>query len=166
MPNKLDGLCHCGCGQKTTIARKTNTAKGWIKGQPISYIQYHNMRLHPLRKCTNWKGDAVGESAARLRAHRLYRNIGPCTMCGNLKSERHHKDGNPRNNNSENIQILCHYHHMEVDGRLKQVAGFAAKRKETHICAGRGEQWPIRCETCGQYISYETGKQVGGNACA
>ena len=28
IPNHNDGLCECGCGEKTTIAKKTNTGHG------------------------------------------------------------------------------------------------------------------------------------------
>jgi hypothetical protein len=64
----------------------------------------------------NWKGDAVGEEAAHGRAQRWYR-LGPCEICGNTRTERHHKDSNPLNNEPENVMILCRRHHMMVDGR-------------------------------------------------
>lgn len=35
------GLCECGCGQRTAIARWTNTAKGWIRGQPKRFVNGH-----------------------------------------------------------------------------------------------------------------------------
>jgi lambda repressor-like predicted transcriptional regulator/Mor family transcriptional regulator len=38
------GLCICGCGQPTPIARQTDTAAGWVKGKPIPYIQFHGAR--------------------------------------------------------------------------------------------------------------------------
>lgn len=39
-----NGYCHCGCGQKTKIATKTRTEAGWIKGQPLRYIDGHYNR--------------------------------------------------------------------------------------------------------------------------
>lgn len=36
------GLCLCGCGQPTPIAKQTNKRYGYIKGQPIRYIHNHN----------------------------------------------------------------------------------------------------------------------------
>jgi hypothetical protein len=36
------GTCQCGCGQSTTIATKTTTREGWIKGQPKRFISGHN----------------------------------------------------------------------------------------------------------------------------
>lgn len=37
------GQCHCGCGQKTEIATRTQTAKGWVKGEPKKYIKHHHL---------------------------------------------------------------------------------------------------------------------------
>lgn len=49
------GYCHCGCGQKTKVSPETSTAKGWIKGIPRKYLNYHNILVggthHP-----HWKG--------------------------------------------------------------------------------------------------------------
>jgi|SRR5579863_1464187 len=39
------GLCHCGCGEKTTLAPHSASRGGWIKGQPIRYLAGHNKRL-------------------------------------------------------------------------------------------------------------------------
>lgn len=35
------GYCQCGCGQKTKIAERSSTRKGWVKGQPLRFIQGH-----------------------------------------------------------------------------------------------------------------------------
>lgn len=44
------GYCHCGCGEKTSIAKKTESRYGWIKGQPKRFVKGHHVRLpecHP-----------------------------------------------------------------------------------------------------------------------
>jgi hypothetical protein len=41
----MDGLCECGCGQKTPLATYTQRTRGYIKGQPVRYIQGH--QPHP-----------------------------------------------------------------------------------------------------------------------
>lgn len=33
----MNGLCRCGCGQRTALAVKTDRSKGWVKGQPLPY---------------------------------------------------------------------------------------------------------------------------------
>lgn len=35
------GYCHCGCGQKTNLAKQTIKARGHIKGQPLKFIKNH-----------------------------------------------------------------------------------------------------------------------------
>ncbi|MFZ3014346.1 MAG: hypothetical protein WA045_11635, partial [Nitrospira sp.] len=35
------GLCQCGCGEKTAIAKKTVTRLGQVKGQPYRFIYSH-----------------------------------------------------------------------------------------------------------------------------
>ena len=35
------GLCECGCGQTTPTARRTDAAKGWVKGRPLRYVRGH-----------------------------------------------------------------------------------------------------------------------------
>ncbi len=37
------GFCHCGCGQKTNLARDTNPKRGDIKGQSVKYIKGHRL---------------------------------------------------------------------------------------------------------------------------
>jgi hypothetical protein len=36
------GYCHCGCGQKTSIAPQSRTTQGWIKGQPLRFVLGHS----------------------------------------------------------------------------------------------------------------------------
>lgn len=37
----LYGYCHCGCGDKTAIAKKTKAVLGHIQGEPVDYILGH-----------------------------------------------------------------------------------------------------------------------------
>jgi hypothetical protein len=67
----------------------------------------------------NWKGNNATFSTGRARAGRWFKKNRPCKICGSLKTEKHHKDGNPLNNNPKNIEWLCRRHHQEADGRLK-----------------------------------------------
>lgn len=38
------GLCHCGCGQQTTISDQSDTASGYAAGQPKRFIRGHSGR--------------------------------------------------------------------------------------------------------------------------
>jgi hypothetical protein len=35
------GFCHCGCGQKTTVAKVTSRTQGRIRGVPVKFIRGH-----------------------------------------------------------------------------------------------------------------------------
>ena len=41
-------LCECGCGKETGLAPQKCTSRGWIKGQPVRYIQGHNFKTKPI----------------------------------------------------------------------------------------------------------------------
>jgi hypothetical protein len=66
----------------------------------------------------NWKGPNVSKAAGRARARRKF-PLTPCSVCGNPKSERHHLDDNPLNNDPTNVISLCRKDHMEADLRIK-----------------------------------------------
>jgi hypothetical protein len=36
------GLCQCGCGQNTTVPRKSNVHFGYTRGVPLRYVHGHN----------------------------------------------------------------------------------------------------------------------------
>lgn len=61
----------------------------------------------------NWKGDNISPDGGRQRAIRLY----PCPK----GKQRHHIDGNPKNNEPSNILILTSKEHMIKDGRLENI---------------------------------------------
>ena len=41
-------LCECGCGQETPLASQTNRSRGYVKGEPIRFINGHNRRKSPV----------------------------------------------------------------------------------------------------------------------
>lgn len=43
-PNTLEGLCHCGCGERTQVATCTSKRTGAVQGMPRQYITGHNFR--------------------------------------------------------------------------------------------------------------------------
>jgi DNA-binding XRE family transcriptional regulator/transposase len=61
------GLCKCGCNNPTPIARQTDTALGWVKGKPISYIQGHRpRRLTPDQEAEICQRYEAGENVPAL----------------------------------------------------------------------------------------------------
>lgn len=80
----------------------------------------------------NWQGENACKDSGRGRAQRKY-PLGPCIICGNIKTERHHVDGNPLNNLSDNVMILCRLHHMMVDGRRALLIARIVDRNKMRI---------------------------------
>src|SRR3954464_15675596 len=35
------GICGCGCGRPTSIAEKSSTRSGWVRGQPKPFLKGH-----------------------------------------------------------------------------------------------------------------------------
>jgi hypothetical protein len=81
-----------------------------------------------------WKGDNVSAATARCRTKRAFPDAESCTQCGAEPAERHHRDGNPTNNASDNVAILCRRCHMELDGRLAAFRNHpAAVEQRNHV---------------------------------
>lgn len=68
--------------------------------------------------------------AGRQRARYIFSEKQPCSVCGKVNGQRHHKDGNPDNNHPSNIAWLCPKHHVHADrlAHMKKIrpAGTAA----------------------------------------
>lgn len=43
------GMCNCGCEQKTRPAPRTDSAAGWVKGQPLRFVRNHHVRRPALQ---------------------------------------------------------------------------------------------------------------------
>lgn len=44
------GYCHCGCGQRTEIAKRTYSFCGWAKGEPKPFLSNHRPKPAPERR--------------------------------------------------------------------------------------------------------------------
>lgn len=42
------GLCHCGCGGLAPITPYNNISRGWVRGQPLRYINGHARNKSPV----------------------------------------------------------------------------------------------------------------------
>lgn len=56
----MNNLCKCGCGQKTSIAKRNRKDRGWIKGQPIPYVWGHNPTKTFLNHLMNFYRNTFG----------------------------------------------------------------------------------------------------------
>src|SRR5260370_24754103 len=125
-------LCKCGCGQTTSIPQWNDRHNGGVKGVSLRLVKGHNLRLVSFRfsqgftaNNSNWKGTKAKRGSGRDRARNWFKNLPACQVCGNPKSERHHRDDNPLNNEASNIQILCRRCHMQADGRALKLANLS-----------------------------------------
>lgn len=50
------GICQCGCGQATSIAKSTSTRYGHIAGQPVQFINHHYWRGKQGEQSPRWNG--------------------------------------------------------------------------------------------------------------
>ncbi len=44
------GFCHCGCGQRTKINTRNDTAQGKVKGEPSKWRAGHHRRDNPIER--------------------------------------------------------------------------------------------------------------------
>jgi hypothetical protein len=108
----MKGYCHCGCGELAPIATRSDTRKGWVKGEPMRFVRHHQSRgrkrsaeerqkvSRALRNLTpeqrfnhrastprgarhgNWKGDEVGYRSLHLWVDLHGVKTGRCVECG------------------------------------------------------------------------------------
>lgn len=141
------GYCHCGCGQKTNIAKQNERRRGHLKGEPMPYIQTHPASQGKGEKNYNWKGGhrydkdgyililmhehPTADSKGYIREHIL---IAERVLGKSLppKAKMHHGNENRSDNLHSNL-IVCEnntYHmllHMRI--RALRVSGHADWRK-------------------------------------
>jgi hypothetical protein len=86
--NDVDGLCGCGCGEKTSIATGNDARNGAVRGRPRRFLPGHNTRLRGRRSfgamyvvedrghdtpCWIWKGGITGSGYGAM-------SIGPSSV--------------------------------------------------------------------------------------
>jgi len=105
-------------------------------------------------------------SKGRYQARMRYAELGTCEVCGLVPAvERHHKDGDPHNNERGNVVLLCRRCHRTLDGRNAALAArapilAAAKRTDPQPCAECGRlAKPTRRGLC--HACYERRRRRG-----
>ena len=53
----------CGCGLAAPIATRGDTAKGYVKGEPIRFIKGYNNRLRIAHENPRWMDEEAGYAA-------------------------------------------------------------------------------------------------------
>lgn len=83
-------VCECGCGQETQLAPQTDTAKGWVKGQPKRFLRGHQGRIQWSRASVKGYRMAPGRTRQTLHVRRAELALGRPLPTG---AEVHHADG-------------------------------------------------------------------------
>jgi hypothetical protein len=147
------GYCQCGCGQKTSIARQTDSRRKHKKGKPIKFIHGHHARLQPNgENAHRWKGGVYKNQDRRTL---IYNPDHPRTAENNSyvfqsiliaekalgkflppKSEIHHFDNNPSNDDPSNL-VICEnrrYHFLLHRRKRAFIACGNANWRKCGIC--------------------------------
>ena len=105
------GLCKCGCGGITGIARQNDSKRGYIKGSHVDYIRGH-VKFNG-GKYTHTKGYAMikqpGHHRADKRGYVFEHILIVEKLLGRLLNDTecvHHKDKNKKNNYPDNLEVL------------------------------------------------------------
>ena len=53
VPPNPSGLCMCGCGKKTSLARQSSHFHGHLAGHPVRFVEGHSMRKSPVEYVVN-----------------------------------------------------------------------------------------------------------------
>ncbi len=68
-PPNPDGLCMCGCGETTTIAKRTDYRRQTLAGQHVRYIRGHQNHTRRGDKAIQWKGGRAAKHSGYVRAY-------------------------------------------------------------------------------------------------
>lgn len=140
------GYCQCGCGEKTRIAHQSHTKMGWVKGEPLRFINGHNSRG---KNSQYWKGGKTSVNGYVVvynpdhpRSHDnhvlehilvLEKALGHPLPEGAVV---HHRDENRKNNALDNL-VICpdqaHHALLHLRKRAYDACGHETWRK-CYLC--------------------------------
>lgn len=123
-------VCECGCGLPTKLAPQTDSAKGWIKGQPKRFLLGHQGRRQWAKSTVKGYRYATGRKRQTLHRRRAELVLGKPLPRG---AEVHHADGSK---NDDAPLVICQdrsYHSLLH--KLMRVLRAGGKPHSERICS-------------------------------
>lgn len=115
------GLCECGCGNPTPIAKYTDSRRGWVKGQPLRFIFKHVGKVLTLPVTKGYRTVNVHERVVGLHVARAERALGRSLPQGAVV---HHADGSKGDQAPLVICESAAYHRLlHIRMRVKAAGG-------------------------------------------
>ena len=123
------GLCECGCGRRTPIAKTSKPDRGQYAGYPLRFLHGHNARLFTPEQTSGWKGGRYVDRAGYILLHLPEHPA--ATKYGYVPAHRfvyeqsrgvrlpkgvivHHLNGNKSDNRPENLVALTRMEHKKA----------------------------------------------------
>lgn len=114
MRNTTNGLCECGCGERTNLAPRTDRTAGIVKGEPRRFIRGHQQGKRIIQSPYRLKNrdDGTKVSLHRLRAEKAYGGILP------KGAVVHHADGTT---GDDSQLVICQDqdYHLQLHKRMR-----------------------------------------------
>jgi hypothetical protein len=146
------GICACGCGRQTKIAKGTNKSKGIIKDHPFRYIHGHNRKRNDRERfeekiervpecgCWIWMGaidkqgyGAFGINGKNLKAHRVSWMFHHGNMPPKDKGVLHRCD----------IPLCVSPHHFFLGTQLDNIRDCISKKRFRANGGKHGQDHPV-----------------------
>ncbi len=67
MKSSKNNLCQCGCGRKTRLATRNDVRWGYIKGQPVRFLNGHHARITNLKHGMSFSPEYIAYRNAKTR---------------------------------------------------------------------------------------------------
>lgn len=130
------GLCECGCGQTTSIAPRTRSEAGWVKGQPLRFVSGHQMRPPGQREkmASKKRGRNLTPNVQRDHSGRIVEPA-ECPICGGGFLQR--RDGVPKTCSRSCARVKQHRRNdghsgNYKGGRIRQPSGYVLTLARDH----------------------------------